>query len=187
MWLALAGLLGRTKQPQQQVDIVTALRQQRWGCGILVAPISSNVRVGEMPPANWLGMNNARDVTDNTLLDKEFAKHDIWCKTNDNLAMHLIENAYKNSINTLWNVLLACSFSSSALLLVLKKLSPIMERLAFSRRTIAPDMSATERLTLELERFCNSGDYAVGDAVNCSSVILASRSCANDEKAWWCL
>jgi hypothetical protein len=101
--------------------------------------------------------------------------------------MHLIQNAYKDSINTLWHVLFACSFPSSALLLVLKKLFPVMERLAFSRRTIAPNMSTAERLALELERFRNSGDYAVGDAVNCSSVVLASRSCADDEKAWWCL
>jgi hypothetical protein len=57
--------------------------------------------------------------------------------------------------------------------------------LAFFRRTIAPDVSTTKRLTLELDGFGNSSDYAIGYAVDGSSIVLSPRACTDYEEARW--
>ena len=46
-------------------------------------------------------------------------------------------------------------------------------------------MSTAKSLTLELEGLGNSSDYAIGYAVDGSSIILSSRACTDYEKARW--
>ncbi|KAI6761885.1 hypothetical protein HG531_002438 [Fusarium graminearum] len=106
-------------------------------------------------------------------------RHDkLACKTQVSSTMTKVfntgVNTNKDTVDAFWNILISSSDSPSAILFVCKKVSPVMERLTFFWGTIAPDVISAKGLALELEGFSNSGDHAIGDAVNGSSVILPS-------------
>jgi hypothetical protein len=68
----------RAEQPQDEIDIVAGLCEEgavAIGCG--ASPVSSDVAVGEVPPADGFGVFEGDDVADDAVGEEEFAQECI--------------------------------------------------------------------------------------------------------------
>ena len=55
MRLVARQITGRAEKPENEVDVVTRFCEQRaYALRSRTSPVTTDIRVGEMPPADWL-------------------------------------------------------------------------------------------------------------------------------------
>jgi hypothetical protein len=102
--------------------------------------------------------------------------HDVQIQRSEgdnDFSMHIIEDTDKGTVDTLGD-LSACSSALPTGLFIVDKLGPACEGLSLAGTAMAPNVLATQRLSLELERLTNRSHDSIADLFDGAGVSVAS-------------